>query len=304
MSRLLFIVFLLILLLSAPALGGNPKPGPVYDVQCGCYRNPANAARLVVRLRELGLSWYSLQMELCTRFIADVNVGYKGTEAFVAAYPDLADAFLVENFWDLPHPHPKEISHIPTEEEFTAIMAPYMQREYHHGYYNRKRSFMARQRAMMYTQLIYEAATYYDLDPFLLFAVANFETYFRNMFGDLDRLQHERPDPAQGMFQILRSTARLIFRDMKQRNLPHAPEELPRDLRSHPKTQIYFAAHYLHNLHLRHHGNRYMALQAYNGVSKPNYDYPRRVMQFYERALRYFVRSSQQYGEEETAAFR
>jgi soluble lytic murein transglycosylase-like protein len=301
-SRRFVISFVLLVLFSLPARAGNPEPDPLYDIQCGCYSDPANAARLVLRLQELGLSWYSMQSDLCTRFIVDVNVHCKGRAGFIAAFPEFADAFLVENLWDLPHPDPEEILPLPTSEDFTTIMAPYMQREYQHGYYNRKRLSMARQRARMYTRWIYEAAGYYGLDPFLLFAVGNFETYFRNMFGDLDRLQHRYPDPAQGMFQILGSTARLIYQDMRHQDVPHAPEELPADLRAHPKTQIYFAAHYLHILHLQHHGNRYMALLGYNGASNPNYEYPQLVMRFYQRAIRYFIQSSQRYREEKTAA--
>ncbi len=301
-SRRFIIPLVLLVLFSVPARAGNPGRGPVYDIQCGCYSEPENAARLVLRLQELGLSWYSTQRDICTRFIADVNVDYRGRSAFITAYPEFADAFLVENLWDLPHPDPEGISPLPSGEEFTAIMAPYMQRQYQHGYYNRKGLSMAGQRAKMYTRWIYEAASYYGLDPFLLFAVGNFETYFRNMFGDLDRLQHRYPDPAQGMFQILRSTAHRVYQDMRHQNLPHAPEELPADLRAYPKTQIYFAAHYLHILHLQHHGNRYMALLGYNGASNPNYEYPQLVMRFYQRAIRYFIQSSQRYREEKTAA--
>ena len=293
MSRQSIIVLTLLILFSVPTFAGNPKPGPVYDVQCGCYNQPANAAKLVLRLHELGLSWYSLQMDLCTRFILDVNVDYKGRSTFIAAYPEFADAFLVENYWDLPHPHPENISPLPTREEFITFMAPYMQRQYQQGYYNRKGLTLARQRAIMYTRWIYDAASYYGLDPFLLFAVGNFETYFCNMFGDLDRLKYKRPDPAQGMFQILKSTARVIYRDMKNRNLPHTPKRLPSDLRVYPKIQIYFAAHYLHTLYLKNHGNRFMALLNYNAKHKPNYDYPRMVMRFYQRALGHFTQSSQ-----------
>jgi len=292
-SKQSVIVLALLILFSIPTFADNPRTGPVYDIQCGCYADPANAARFALRLQELGLSWYSQRTDLCTRFVVDLNVGHRGIKAFVASYPELADAFLVENFWDLPHPHPEKITPLPTREEFTAIMAPYMQREYQNGYYNHRRRPMAEERAQMYTQFIYEAASYYGLDPFLLFAVGNFETYFCNMFGDLDRLQHKRPDPAEGMFQILRSTARIIYRDMKKRNVPHAPEKLPADLRAYPKTQVYFAAHYLHNLHVQEHGNRYMALLAYNGAENINYDYPRRVIRFYQRALRYFIQSSE-----------
>ena len=301
-SKQSVIALALLILLSVPVFADDHKRGPVYDIQCGCYTDPANAAQFTLRLQELGLSWYSLQTDLCTRFIVDANVGYRGISSFIAAYPELADAFLVENFWDLPRPHPERISPLPTREEFIAIMAPYMQREYQYGYYNHRRRPMAEERAQMYTRFIYEAASYYELDPFLLFAVGNFETYFCNMFGDLDRLKHKRPDPAEGMFQILRSTARIIYRDMKKRNIPHAPEKLPADLRAYPKTQIYFAAHYLHNLHVQKHGNRYMALLAYNAASNINYDYPRRVMRFYQRALRYFIRSAERNMAEETVA--
>jgi len=303
-SKKSIIVLALLFLLSVPASADNPRPGPVYDIQCGCYSQTTNGARLALRLKELGLTWYTRQMDLCIRFIVDVNVDYKGRSAFIAAYPEFADAFLVENYWDLPRPRAEQISPPPTGEEFTAIMAPYMQKQYQHGYYNRKGLPLARQRAIRYTRWIYEAARYYSLDPFLLFAVGNFETYFRNMFGDLDRLHYRRPDPAQGMFQILRSTARVIYRDMKNQNLPHAPEEFPADLRPHPKTQIYFAAHYLSSLHVRHYGNRYMALLGYNAASNPNYDYPRKVMRFYQRAFRYFIQSAQRHGKERTLAAR
>jgi len=151
MSKQSVIVLALLILFSVPAFADNPTPAPLYDIQCGCYSHRANAARLALRLQELGLSWYSLQMELCTRFIVDVNVDYKGRSTFIAAYPEFTDAFLVDNYWDLPRPHPEEISPLPTREKFTAIMAPYMQRQYQNGYYNRKRVPLARQRATMYT---------------------------------------------------------------------------------------------------------------------------------------------------------
>jgi len=292
-SKQFIILLAFLILFSVPTFADNPKPAPLYDIQCGCYADAANAARFALRLQELGLSWYSQRTDVCTRFVVDVNVGYRGISRFIAAYPELAGAFLVENFWDLPRPDPERISPLPTREEFIGIMAPYMQSQYQNGYYNQRRRPMEEERAQMYTGFIYEAASYYKLDPFLLFAVGNFETYFCNMFGDLDRLKHRRPDPAEGMFQILRSTARIIYRDMKKRNIPHAPEKLPVDLRAYPKTQIYFAAHYLHNLHLKEYGNRYMALLAYNGAENINYDYPRRVMRFYQRALRYFIRSTE-----------
>ena len=54
-------VFALLILFSVPTFADNPKLGLLYDIQCGCYSQPANAARLALRLQELGLSWYSLQ---------------------------------------------------------------------------------------------------------------------------------------------------------------------------------------------------------------------------------------------------
>jgi hypothetical protein len=131
-----------------------------------------------------------------------------------------------------------------------------------------------------------------ELDPLLLFAVGNFETFIRNMIGDRERLKLEQPDPAQGMFQMLTSTARKVYQDMKNKNIPHTPDKVPKDLRTHPETQIYFAAHYLHYLHLREHGNRFMALLAYNSKIRPNFEYPRKVMVFYQRAVRYFLKAS------------
>jgi len=288
------IVLALLILFSVPAAADDHKPETVYDIQCGCLANPANASQLVLRLNKLDLPWYSRRTDLCTRFIVDVNVDRKGHSTFMTTYPEFSDAFLVENYWDLPHPDPKEISPLPTRDEFITLMAPYMQRQYQHGYYNRRKLPMAEERAQMYTRFIYDAASYYDLDPFLLFAVGNFETYFYNVLGDLDRLKLKHPDPAQGIFQILRSTALSIYRDMKKRKIPHAPEIFPANLRAYPKAQTYFAAHHLHNLHKEQYGNRYLALLAYNGASTPNYDYPRYVMRFYERALRYFIQSSKQ----------
>lgn len=286
------IVLALLILFSAPTAADDRKPETVYDIQCGCLAKPENAAQLVLRINKLDLPWYSRRMDLCTQFIVDVNVDRKGYSTFMTTYPEFSDAFLVENHWDLPHPDPKEISPLPTRDEFITLMAPYMRKQYQHGYYNRRKLPMAEERALMYTQFIYDAASYYGLDPFLLFAVGNFETYFYNVLGDLDRLKRKHPDPAQGMFQILKSTALSIYRDMKRRKIPHTPEILPADLRAYPKTQTYFAAHHLHNLHREQYGNRYLALLAYNGASTPNYNYPRKVMRFYERALRYFIQSS------------
>lgn len=273
----------LALVLVLPAVVVASDSGSVFDIQCACYANRKNAARLVERLQALDLPWYSRSMNLCTRFILDVNIGPSGFSAFVQSHPEFADAFPVRNYWDLPLAR-QESPELPAKDEFVAIMAPYMQQQYYHGYYNRKRLTMAEERAQMYTRFIYEAATYYGLDPFVLFAIGNFETYFRNMFGDLDRW----PDPAQGMFQILKSTARRIHKDMKRKGVPHAPEEPPEDLRTHPKTQIYYAAHYLHLLQMKHHGNLCMALLAYNSEDNPNYDYPRLVMRFRDRALRFY----------------
>lgn len=299
-----FIVIALLVLFSVSTFAGRSEAAKIYDIQCGCYANPTNAARLVLRLQDFGLAWYSLRIEPCTRFIVDANIGYRGRVTFIRKYPEFSGAFLVENFRDLPHPHSMKISPLPTGEEFITIMTPYMRRQYQNGYYNQRRLTMAEERARMYTRFIYEAARYYGMDPFLLFAVGNFESYFYNTFGDLDRLKFRRPDPAQGMFQILRSTARAIYQDMKKRNLPHTPKEFPGDLRIFPKAQIYFAAHYLQNLHQKHHGNRYMALLAYNATNNPNYDYPRKVMRFYQRAIRHFLKSSEQYNSEGRLAAR
>ncbi|RLB28571.1 MAG: hypothetical protein DRG87_09055 [Deltaproteobacteria bacterium] len=76
-------------------------------------------------------------------------------------------------------------------------------------------------------------------------------------------------------------------------DMPHTPRDFPHDLRRYPKAQIYFAAHYLHKLHQEHYGNRYMALLAYNGTNNPNYEYPRKVMRFYQRAIGHFLKSSE-----------
>ena len=294
--RLLVTILVLLNISTFPGLADTSEAAKVYDVQVGCFADPDNVARLVGRLQDRGLHWYSLGFELCTRFIVDANVNYGGRAGFVRRYPAFSDAFLVENFWDLPHPDPMKILPLPSGEAFITIMAPYMQQQYQNGYFNQSGLPMAKDRARMYTGFIYEAAEYYEIDPFLIFALGNFETYFYNIFGDLDRLKFRRPDPAQGMFQILRSTARLIYQEMKKQNLPHTPKDFPGDLRRYPKAQIYFAAHYLRKLHQQHYGNRYMALLAYNGINNPNYEYPRKVMRFYQRAIRHFLKSSEVYG--------
>ena len=74
-SKQSVIVLALLILFSVPTFAGNPVSGPVYDIQCGCYADPANAARFALRLQKLGLSWYSQDTDLCTRFVVDVNVG-------------------------------------------------------------------------------------------------------------------------------------------------------------------------------------------------------------------------------------
>ena len=292
-ARPLVTILVLLSLCSFPCLEDASGAARAFDIQVGCFADPDNVTRLVGRLQDRGLHWYSLGFEFCTRYIVDANMNYGGRDGFVRRYPVFSDAFLVENFWDLPHPDPIKISPLPSREAFITIMAPYMQHQYQNGYYNQRGLPMAEDRARMYTGFIYEAAGYYEIDPFLIFALGNFETYFYNIFGDLDRLKFRRPDPAQGMFQILRSTARLIYQEMKTQNLPHTPKDFPGDLRKYPKAQIYFAAHYLHKLHLEHYGNRYMALLAYNGTNNPNYEYPRKVMRFYQRAIRHFLKSSE-----------
>jgi hypothetical protein len=289
-ARPLVTILVLLGLSSFPGLVDTSGAAKLYDIQVGCFADPDSVAQLVGCLHGRGLHWYSLGFELCTRFIVDVNVKYRGRAAFVRNNPVFSDAFLIENFWDLPHPDPMKISPLPSREAFITIMAPYMQYQYQIGYYNKKGFSMDEDRARMYTGFIYDAAEYYEIDPFLIFALGNFETYFYNTYGDLDRLNFRRPDPAVGMFQILRSTARLIYQEMKKQNLPHTPEDYPGDLRKHPKAQIYFVAHYVHKLHLEHYGNRYMALLAYNGANNPNFEYPRKVMRFYQRAIRHFLK--------------
>ena len=295
-SSLRHVIISILILMGLSGLSGfadRIEAARIYDIQVGCFVEPGNVARLVSGLQDHGLHWYSLVFELCTRIIVDANLDYRGRACFARRYPAFSDAFLVENFWDLPHPNPMKISPLPPKEEFVTIMAPYMQHQYQNGYYNQRGNPMTDDRARRYTEFIYEAAEYYEMDPFLIFALGNFETYFYNTFGDLDRLTFNPPDPAQGMFQILRSTARLIYQEMKKQNLPHAPHDFPGDLRRYPKAQIYFAAHYLRKLHQQHYGNRYMALLAYNGSNNLNYEYPRKVMRFYQRAITHFLESSE-----------
>jgi hypothetical protein len=270
----------------------------VYDVQCACYAHKNNAERLVSRLTDLGLPWYTIPSGRTTRFIIDLNITSSELNTFTQAYPEFPDAFLVNNHWDLPLPHPEMIDPLPGKERFVSVMSTYMQQQYKKGYYNKRQRSMARETAEMYTSFIYDASSYYDLDPFLLFAVGNLETYFRNMYGDLDRLKFKTPDPAQGIFQILKSTSRHIYRDMKRKKLPHAPAEPPENFLRLPKTQVYFAAHHLHGLFHRHFDNRYMALLAYNSPRMRNYDYARRVMRFYQRAINYYRTSSEEWSAE------
>jgi len=302
LRRAIVTILVLLGISGSPGLAGASGAAGVYDIQVGCLADSDNADQLAGLLEEHGLQWYSLSFKLCTRFIVDANVDNSGRLAFVRRYPEFSDAFLVDNIWDLPHPDPMRISPVPSREAFVEIMAPYMQHQYQNGYYNQGRLPMDEDRARMYTGFIYEAAAYYNMDPFLIFALGNFETYFYNMFGDLDRLKFKRPDPAQGMFQILISTARLIYEEMKEQNLPHTPKDFPGDLRRYPKAQIYFAAHYVHKLHLEHHGNRYMALLGYNGCKNPNYEYPRRVMSFYQRAVRHFLKELERRSSEGSVA--
>ena len=266
----------------------------VYDIQCASYTNRKNAAQLVQRLRELGLPWYIIPMGNYTRFILDLNITSSDLKSFIKKYPEFADAFLAEDYWNLPRPQPETRDPLPPRERFIAVMAPYMQQQYKKGYYNRKNLSMSREKAEMHTSFIYDASTYYGLDPFLLFAVGNFETYFRNMYGDLDRLKFSCPDPAQGIFQILKSTCHHIYLDMKQKNLPHTPTEPPINFLRLPKTQAYFAAHYLHSLLHQQFNNRYMALLAYNSSHMRNYDYARLVMRLYQRAIDHYLETSSQ----------
>lgn len=287
----ILVLFLLSLLL--PPSVHNAKSDTVYDIQCGCYKKSLNVERQVQRLQQHDLPWYSLRCGCSTCLILDINVTPKEGTRFFHQYPELTDAVLVKNYWDLPHPNPMRVYPLPTREDFIAIMVPYMRKEYRRGYYNRKKLPLAKNQAKMYARFIYDASRYYNLDPFLLLALGNFETYFRNMDGDLNHFKNNRPDPAQGIFQILESTERVIYRDMKKHNIPHTPAELPADLKTHPKTQIYFAGHYLHTLHKKHYNNRYMALLSYNGTLSDNYDYPRRVMRFYQNAISHFIETTQ-----------
>jgi hypothetical protein len=292
------ILLIAVVLLAMPVLPSPAAGERVYDIQCACYANRSNAENLVNRLRELGLPWYTIPFGRTTRFIIDVNVASSELKSFVETYPEFFDAFLVKDHWNLPRPNPEAIDPLPGRERFVTVMSTYMQQQYKKGYYNKKQRTMARETAEMYTSFIYDASSYYDLDPFLLFAVGNFETCFRNMYGDLDRLTFRTPDPAQGIFQILKSTSRQIYRDMKRKKLPHAPAEPPRNFLRLPKTQVYFAAHYLHDLFQRHFDNRYMAVLAYNSSRLRNYDYARRVMRFYQRAIDYYRKSSEDFSME------
>lgn len=267
------------------------QPEPLKDLQCGCYPCLAQARQLIDHLNELKLSWYCYKASCGYIFIVDLNLTLKQGNAFMDAYPALENAFLVENHCDPPLVFLNKPEIQPSEEVFISIMASYMRQQYQDGYYNRKKLSMSSNRAKLFTSFIYNAAKYYSLDPFLLFAVGNFETYFRNMYGDLHRLQHKTPDPALGMFQILRSTAKDIYMDMKRQKHPHTPDEFPDNLITHPKTQIYFAAHYIHKLYKQFFQNSFMAILAYNGLAKPNCKYPLKIQRFYDNALKYFKKA-------------
>ncbi len=188
------------------------------------------------------------------------------------------------------HTSAKKVLEDITKDEFVNAMSAYIAKEYKDGCYNKTKKELPTYVARNYAAWIYDAASFYELDPFLLLSIPNHETYFKNMDGDLHHYYKGRLNHSEGMFQMLKSTQQLTYEDMKKRNLDYLISWRPGDdLKDYPHDQAYMAAHYLKYFCF---SNKYKptrravikALTAYNGSSS----YAYKVLRLYKRSKNFY----------------
>ncbi len=188
------------------------------------------------------------------------------------------------------HTSAKKVLEDITKDEFVNAMSAYIAKEYKDGYYNKTKKELPTSVARKYAAWIYDAASFYKLDPFLLLSIPNHETYFKNIDGDLHHYHKGRLNHAEGMFQMLKSTQQLTYEDMKKRNLDYLINWRPgEDLKNFPRDQAYMAAHYLKYFCFSSNSKPtkkavIKALTAYNGSSS----YAYKVLRLYKRSKNFY----------------
>ena len=172
-----------------------------------------------------------------------------------------------------------------SKQRFVNIMSDYIKNEYRDGYYNETNRNLPEKRASQYAAWFFDAAAEYNLDPFLIAAIPNHETYFMNINGDLNHYSYGRRNHSEGQFQMLKSTQVLTYKDMKRKGKTGLISWRPgRDLKKYPKDQPFMAAHYLKNFCMNNGKNIFEALTEYNGSPA----YPPKVLEKYEQAKEFY----------------
>lgn len=298
------------ILLFTPGLGAQQELTN-FDVQAGYFETEKGSKSLLEKLTELNLPAYRVDKDDGYKVVVDTNTDYSNSKEFIDEYLEDTGAFPVESTHDVVGSQIKEDSifndrftYAPeltesvsftfegenavkedgasnekldyvSKERFIEIMEDYIQSEYKSGCFNRSKKNLPDKRARQYATWIYEASEFYDMDPFVLLAVANHETYFRNMNGDLNYQTNGKRNHSEGMFQMIKTTQRHTYLDMKRKGLDERLSWRPGfDLKRFPKDQAYMAAHFLKHVCGEEKGLQ-QALQRYNGSSK----YPPKVMQ-------------------------
>ncbi|MCK8602378.1 hypothetical protein [Desulfoferrobacter suflitae] len=169
---------------------------------------------------------------------------------------------------------------------FIAVMSEYIRREYKRGSYGSDLPALNRKGAAYYAAWIYDAATLYQLDPFLMIAIPNHETNFMNVNGDWNHFTNGVRNHSEGIFQMLKTTQVEVYNDMKERGVAHLVSWRPgQDLKKFPRDQAYMAAHFLRFFCSAHPKNYQKALTTYNGSPA----YPPKVIQRLRNAKSFFL---------------
>ena len=167
-------------------------------------------------------------------------------------------------------------------EQFIKVMSRYIQREYRDGCYNKARVWLPDKQAKIYSSYIYDAAVMYSIDPFLMIAIPNHETYFMNMRGDTDR----GSDYSEGMFQILRSTQKEIYQDMVEKGMVQQLVWRPGlSILPFMRDQTIMASHFIKHFCTENFGSKSrITLSRYN----TNPSYTGKVLAKYNKAVKFY----------------
>ena len=192
---------------------------------------------------------------------------------------------------DSPDPSVDDLSKFSSgnRNKFIALIGEYIRREHNRGSPGSNLPTLQHKPAAYYAAWIYDAARLYKLDPFLLVAISNHETNFMNVNGDWNHFTNGVRNHSEGMFQMLKTTQREVYEDMKLRGLGRLVAWRPgEDLKQYPRDQAYMAAHFLKFFCLAHPKNYQTALTAYNGSPT----YPPKVFEKLHRVKSYYSKQT------------